>query len=145
VQRALTAAEEGAAFFKKLGAEGEYAVIRGLIADIYEARGELDEALRIRREEQMPVYERLGDVRELLVARTNLAINLMQLDPPQAEEAGALLRLALAEAQRMKIPEAGRGRFGNGWRILGCLNQDSPDERIFRMKGVSNILEILES
>jgi tetratricopeptide (TPR) repeat protein len=32
----------------------------GKIADILQARGEFDEALRIRREEQLPVYERPG-------------------------------------------------------------------------------------
>jgi tetratricopeptide (TPR) repeat protein len=40
------------------------AVTMGRIADILAGRGESDEALRIRREEQLPVYERLGDVRE---------------------------------------------------------------------------------
>jgi predicted Zn-dependent protease len=34
----------------------------GKIADVLQARGELEEALRIRREEELPVYERLGDV-----------------------------------------------------------------------------------
>ncbi|MGC8470153.1 MAG: hypothetical protein ACP5NI_09645, partial [Acetobacteraceae bacterium] len=38
------------------------AVVSGRIADILQARGQLDEALRIRREEQLPVYDRLGDV-----------------------------------------------------------------------------------
>jgi len=32
----------------------------GKVADILQARGELDEALRIRREEQLPVYEKGG-------------------------------------------------------------------------------------
>ncbi len=41
------------------------ALAAGLIADILEARGEFDEVLRIRREEELPVYERLGDDREL--------------------------------------------------------------------------------
>jgi hypothetical protein len=36
---------------------------QGRIADILQARGQLDEALRIRQEEELPVYERLGDVR----------------------------------------------------------------------------------
>jgi phosphopentomutase len=35
----------------------------GRIADVLQARGQLDEALRIRQEEELPVYERLGDVR----------------------------------------------------------------------------------
>jgi hypothetical protein len=39
------------------------ALTMGKIADILESRGDLDEALRIRGEEQLPVYERLGDVR----------------------------------------------------------------------------------
>jgi hypothetical protein len=35
----------------------------GKIADILQSRGDLDEALRIRREDELPVYERFGDVR----------------------------------------------------------------------------------
>ena len=38
------------------------AVTLGQIADVLQARGQLDEALRIRQEEELPVYERLGDV-----------------------------------------------------------------------------------
>ncbi len=45
----------------------------GKIADILQARGELDEALRIRREEQLPVYERLGDVRSKAVTMGKIA------------------------------------------------------------------------
>jgi hypothetical protein len=41
----------------------------GQIAEILQTRGELDEVLRIRREEQLPVYERLGDVRGKAVTR----------------------------------------------------------------------------
>ena len=43
--------------------ERSRAVALGRVADILQARGGLDEALRIRREEELPVYERLGDVR----------------------------------------------------------------------------------
>ena len=79
----------------------------GKVADILQARGELDEALRIRREEELPVYERLGDVRSLLVGRTNLAITLLrrgqQGDQP---EIGKLLVLALRAARRLRLPEA---------------------------------------
>src|SRR3712207_7252637 len=52
---------------ERLGAVHEAAITRGKIADILQARGELDEALRIRREEELPVYERLGDVRSAAV------------------------------------------------------------------------------
>ena len=45
----------------------------GKIADILQARGDLDEALRIRREEELPVYERLGDVRARAVTMGKIA------------------------------------------------------------------------
>ena len=50
----------------------------GQIADILQQRGETDEALRIRREEQLPVYERLGDVRERAVTMGKIADILQQ-------------------------------------------------------------------
>jgi tetratricopeptide (TPR) repeat protein len=49
------------------------AVARGRIADILEARGQLDEALRILQKEQLPVYERLGDVRSKAVTMGKIA------------------------------------------------------------------------
>ena len=49
------------------------AVTMGQIADILQARGQLDEALKIRNEEQLPVYERLGDVRSRAVTMGQIA------------------------------------------------------------------------
>ena len=49
------------------------AVTQGQIADILYARGQLDEALRIRTEEELPVYERLGDVRSKAVTQGKIA------------------------------------------------------------------------
>jgi tetratricopeptide (TPR) repeat protein len=43
------------------------------VADLREARGDLDEALRIRREVQLPVYERLGNVRSAAVTWGKIA------------------------------------------------------------------------
>jgi hypothetical protein len=51
----------------------ERAITIGKIADILQQRGETDEALRIRREEQLPVYERLGDVRERAITIGKIA------------------------------------------------------------------------
>ena len=45
----------------------------GNIADILQSRGDLDGALRIRREEELPVYERLGDVRSRAVTMGQIA------------------------------------------------------------------------
>ena len=49
------------------------AIAEGRIADILQARGELDEALRIRIEEQLPVFEQLGDVREHAITQGKVA------------------------------------------------------------------------
>jgi hypothetical protein len=53
--------------------EREAAVAMGIIADIAYQRGEYDEALRIRREIELPVYERLGDTRSAAVAWGKIA------------------------------------------------------------------------
>ena len=74
--------------------EHAWAIVRGRIADIHETRGELDEALRIRRDEQVPVFERLDDVRALTIARAQIA------DIHQA-------RGELSEALRIRQEEEG--------------------------------------
>ena len=63
---ALTVAEEMHQLSLRVGAENWAAVSAGFKADVLQARGDLDGALKIRREEQLPVYERLGG-RELAV------------------------------------------------------------------------------
>ena len=62
-----------AGIFHRLGQDRDAAIANSQIADIHQARGELDEALRIRREEQLPVYERLGDVRSRAVTMGKIA------------------------------------------------------------------------
>ncbi|MDP8223996.1 MAG: hypothetical protein P9L99_11600, partial [Candidatus Lernaella stagnicola] len=74
-------------------------------------RGELDEALRIRQEEQLPVYEILGDVREALVCKAYIAMGLLRRNlQGDAAEAAALLEAAYADAVRLRLPEAGEIR-----------------------------------
>jgi formylglycine-generating enzyme required for sulfatase activity len=98
-----------ALLFERIDDLRSKAVTMGKIADILQVRGQLDEALRIRREEELPVYERLGDVRSLLVGRTNLAILLLQKDAASnAEHARELLFTALRDARQLNIPEAGQ-------------------------------------
>jgi hypothetical protein len=76
----------------------------GNIADMLQQRGEIDEALRIRREEQLPVYDRLGDVRERAVTMGKIADMLQQRG--ETDEA---LRIHLEErlpvAQRIHDPD----------------------------------------
>ncbi len=59
--------------YRSLGREVDVALCLGRIADILQARGKLDEALRIRQEDELPVYERLGDVRSRAVSMGRIA------------------------------------------------------------------------
>ncbi len=70
-------------------------------------RGELDEALRIRREEELPVYERLRSARDLLICRAKIGMNYLARGAAgDREKALELLNLALRDAQRLQLPEA---------------------------------------
>ncbi len=57
----------------ELGSGRAAAIAAGAIADIHYLRGEYEEALRIRHEEELPVYERLGDERERAVTMGKIA------------------------------------------------------------------------
>ncbi|BBK40815.1 hypothetical protein STVA_08350 [Allostella vacuolata] len=59
--------------FTAAGDDRAAAICAGRIADILHDRGQLDEALRIRTEEEIPVYDRLGDVRERAVTMGKIA------------------------------------------------------------------------
>jgi hypothetical protein len=56
----------------------ERAVVLGKIADVLARRGELDEALRIRTEEELPAYVRLDSLRDVIVGRVNVALVLLK-------------------------------------------------------------------
>ena len=59
--KCLDTAKSMAALDKTQDRPREAALAKGKIADVLQSQGEVEEALRIRREEQLPVYERLGD------------------------------------------------------------------------------------
>jgi len=93
--------------FMQLGDDGGCAYACGKIADIYQARGDHHEALRIRLHEQIPTYEELGDLESLVVARTNLAINLIARDAEgDADNARIILEAALSDAEAEELPAA---------------------------------------
>jgi len=58
---------------ERLGDVRSKAITMGYIADILQARGQLDEALCIRQKEELPVYERLGDVRSKAITMGKIA------------------------------------------------------------------------
>ena len=105
------------------------AIVQGRIADTLVARGELDAALRIRRDEQIPVYEHLGDVRSLAITRGKIA-NTLQLrgeldealrirmdeEIPVYEHLGDVRSLATARGQIADILQS-RGELDEALRI----------------------------
>jgi hypothetical protein len=86
--------------YERLGAVRERAVTMGSIADILSDRGDLDEALRIRREEELPVYERLGDMDGVIHVKWSIAHGLREKGVSSEETMQAILQL-LTEAYRL--------------------------------------------
>jgi tetratricopeptide (TPR) repeat protein len=109
---AVAAAEDltrsALAAFQKAGDERAVAVAAGQIADILQARGDTDEALRIRQEEQLPVFERLGDVRERSVTLQKIAAGLIAaggLKQGRIQEIYDALAEAFGIAQKLRVPD----------------------------------------
>ena len=73
LEKAMSYAEEKYQLDTQREEHGEAALAKGKIADILQARGNLDEALRIRQEDQLPVYEQLGEVREIAITKGKIA------------------------------------------------------------------------
>ncbi|EAU68302.1 metallophosphoesterase [Stigmatella aurantiaca] len=73
LDRALVAAKEQSALDRDLQDPRGTALAEGIRADILQARGQQDEALRIRQQEVLPAFERLGDVRERAVTLGKVA------------------------------------------------------------------------
>jgi len=122
------------------------------VADILQARGELDEALRIRREEQLPVYERLGDVRsravtmgkvaDILQARGELdeALRIRREEQlPVYERLGDVRSLAVGRAN-LAITLAQRGRPDeDGQEIITLLVLALRDARRLQLAETTQI------
>jgi tetratricopeptide (TPR) repeat protein len=77
-ERAIATLSEAADLLGEAGDIRSRAITMGKIADILRQRGETDEALRIREEDELPVYERLGDIRERAVTMGKIADILQQ-------------------------------------------------------------------
>jgi tetratricopeptide (TPR) repeat protein len=98
------------------------AVTMGKIADILRGRGDLDEALRIRREEELPVYEQLDDMRERAVALSKIAqIMAIRGDVPAAR---ALQEECLDVSRRLGDAE------GIGAALWDLAQLDLADEKL---------------
>ncbi len=73
LQEATENARKAATIFRSISDRRGEALAAGRLADILESRGELDEALRIRSEEELPTYERLGDARSKAMTQGKIA------------------------------------------------------------------------
>lgn len=82
--QALRAAEARWELERQRGDERAVAAAVSLIADVLQLRGEWNEALRIRRDELLPVYEKLGDVHSRAVTMSHIA-SALQLRGEWAE------------------------------------------------------------
>jgi hypothetical protein len=130
--------------YERLGDVRERAITQGQIADILQARGQLDEALRIRQEEELPVYERLGNIEGQAAALWSIATIHLQREQiaeamPFIEQAYTLIgrvgRLdgicAIGSAWGQILAVTGRRsdalavltRVEAGWRQLGRLGE----------------------
>ena len=76
--------EQARELLTQVATDREVAILAGQIADILQARGELDEALRIRREDELPVYQRLGDIRSEAITKGQIADILQAVGDPEA-------------------------------------------------------------
>lgn len=71
------------------------------------ARGQFDEALRIRKQVQMPAYERLGDLRTRALTQAKIGLQILDAsDGDAGDDARALLQAAWSDLSRLGLPEA---------------------------------------
>jgi len=129
LDRSLAAATEKRDLDQERGDERASALASGAITDILEARGDLDEALRIRQQELLPIFEKLGDVgtravtlgkiADILEARGDLdeALRIRQQEQiPVYEKIGDIRARAVALGRIADILEA-RGDLDEALRI----------------------------
>ena len=89
-------------------------VVYPRVDDVFGRQADVAGARRIGRgaadrEEELPVYERLGDMRSLLICRANIGMNyLARGSAGDRHNALQLLNMAFQDAQRLKLPEAGQ-------------------------------------
>ncbi len=91
--------------YERLDDIREKSLTQSKIADLLKFRGQSDEALKIYKTKVLPVFEKLDDARLLIFIRINYALLLHEMDASaNKEEIEKLLRLALSDAKRLKLP-----------------------------------------
>jgi len=126
------------------------------LAELRTIRGDIDEALRIRTEEELPVYEKLGDVREkavtmgkiadILQARGNLDEALrvrLEEELPVYERIGDVRNRLMCQAE-IALNLLDKGGDGDRDRAESLLHLALTDARRLRIPEVRTIEEILD-
>ncbi|MEW5735218.1 MAG: CHAT domain-containing protein [Thermodesulfobacteriota bacterium] len=129
-EKALEKQRKAAELFREEGDDFSHAVCMGKIADILDRRGETEEALRIRKEEELPVYERLGDVRSRAVCMGQIADILAQRG--ETEEA-----LRIRKEEELPVYERlgdVRSRAVCMGKIADILYQQGEVEEVLRIR-----------
>ncbi|MFC1643442.1 tetratricopeptide repeat protein [Myxococcota bacterium] len=156
LQDALALLERAAKLWAELGAVLEVAVTKGQVADILQARGHLDEALRIRLEEQLPVYEQLGAVLEVAVTKGQVADILQarghldealrirqQEELPVYEQLGAVREVAVTKT-KCALVFLERQQAGDRARAKRFLKEALEQARALRIPEATTIQSILD-
>jgi CHAT domain-containing protein len=130
------------------GRELDAAVARGHIADILQTRGELDEALRILTGQQLPTYQRLGEMRAIAITKGQIADILQsrteldealrirtQEELPVYERLGDVRSVAITKGQIADII-FGRGELEEALRIR--TEEQLPERRSGRARAFSD-------
>ncbi|MEY2246489.1 CHAT domain-containing protein, partial [Streptomyces sp. BF23-18] len=116
--------------FTDAGNTPSAAIVWGQIADILQQRGEVDETLRIRREIELPVYERIGDTRSTAVTWGRIADILQRRG--EVEEALRIHReVALPAFKRIGDTSSVAVTWG---KIADILQQQGEVEEALRIR-----------
>ena len=129
LEAAMNNFEKAKELFQSIDDPGSVAVSQGQIADILQARGQFDEALKIRTEQELPVYEQLGSIRNTAITQGKIADILRaqgQLDEalkirieqtlPVYEQLGDIREAAVTQGKIADIFQA-RGQLDEALKI----------------------------
>ncbi|MEU1782765.1 CHAT domain-containing protein, partial [Streptomyces abikoensis] len=128
--QAQTLLHQSQQLFTDLGDTHSAAVTWGKMADVLQQRGEIDEALRIRREVELPEYQRIGDTRSAAVTWGKIADVLQQRG--DVDEALRIRReVELPEYQRIGDTRSAAVTWG---QIADVLQQRGEVDEALRIR-----------
>jgi hypothetical protein len=119
--------------YEQIGDLRSKSVTLGQISDILYMRGETEEALRIRQEDQLPLCKKLGDVRELSVVLQKIgvyALELSQFSPEGIRNSRNSLEESYSIAVQQRMLD---GIVGVGQILAQVLALDGDKEKAYKV------------